>query len=133
MEARLGWLGIGMLVLGSTAGCGSGDSAHPASPPKKVVEAPTPSVLTGQVEGTDARLAIVATARHARVYFCGGDSSYQVLSRWVPADIESDGQLMADEALSAGWAVRATLDGDTMSGSPKASPPCTPTALSTAI
>src|SRR6266571_2264201 len=41
----------------------------------------SPRLYVGTVDGSDARVALVATAHHARIYFCGGPSSYMDLTR----------------------------------------------------
>jgi hypothetical protein len=112
MEGRLILLSIGILGLAAT-GCTGGDE----TPAKTDEPAATASVFTGTLEGTDARVAAVATDKHARLYFCGGDTSYETLSRWVPADIGKSGDLTADETAAMGWSLRAALREGILSGS----------------
>jgi hypothetical protein len=112
MEGRLILISIGILGLAATSGCAGGGETAP-----KNTEPSTPTVFTGQIEGTDARVAAVATATHARLYFCGGDSSYETLSRWVPADIGKSGALAPDEASAMGWVIQGTLRDGVLSGS----------------
>jgi hypothetical protein len=48
----------------------------------------TAHVYTGDVTGTDVRVGIIASAHHARVFFCGGATSYMTMTRWLNADID---------------------------------------------
>jgi hypothetical protein len=108
------WLSIASIAVGallgiSTAGCGSSSSA--AAP------AEGPRVFVGQVTGTDARVGIIATAHHARVYFCGGDGSYGTLTHWIPsATLDPAGGGLSQAADAAGWAIDGHLDASGASG-----------------
>src|SRR5687767_1563476 len=44
-------------------------------------EAPEPfaRVYTGELTGTDVRVGIIATEQRARVFFCGGASTYETM------------------------------------------------------
>jgi hypothetical protein len=131
MEVRLDLFAIALLTLASATACADGNSvsgadAAPGSPdatPGLNDAAPGPSdapytadpganVFTGELAGTDARVAIIATKHHARLYFCGGDSTYTMLSRWVTADLSANGDVTADRS-AMGWSIDATV-GETM-------------------
>lgn len=131
MEARLGSIGSVLLALAAAA-CSTVTSSRPhdggrVSDAGSHAETGTPGhtpadaapplrFFTGTVQGTDARVAVVAAQHHARIYFCGGDATYTSLSRWVPAAIEGDGTLVPDAKAEMGWDVNATLSGDNVSG-----------------
>jgi hypothetical protein len=129
MEGCMGSLRIALFALAATAGCsndGSGRSTRPTDAADHA-DARGPSgdaggttslrFFTGTVEGTDARIGVVAAKHHARLYFCGGDSTYTMLSRWVPATIDSSGNLTPDPAAEMGWVVTGTISSDAVDGS----------------
>jgi hypothetical protein len=99
-----------LLVLATCAGACSADHESATPAPEA-----TPRVFTGEVAGTDAQVSAIVTSHHARLYFCGGASTYTTLSRWIPA-VTSRGEVTADETAGKGFSVRATLDGDELSG-----------------
>jgi hypothetical protein len=82
-------------------GCGSSSAPAPSSPP--------PQVFAGQVAGTDARVAVVATTHHARVYFCGGPSSYETSTHWFLASIDASGQIDAAMGADGGLSFTAQI------------------------
>jgi hypothetical protein len=99
------------LVLFALGGAACSDQDMP----KPTGADATPRVFTGALTGTDAELSAIVTAHHARIYFCGGASSYTTLTRWVPAGV-SAGSVTADETAGAGWTLHASLDGDSLDG-----------------
>ena len=101
--------GLLLAVAVSAGACSDRDGPTPAP-----VDA-TPRVFTGEVAETDAQVSAIVTSHHARLYFCGGASTYTTLSRWIPAVI-SHGEVTADETAGSGFSVHATLDGDALSG-----------------
>jgi hypothetical protein len=64
-----------------------------SAPSASAVQGSQPRVFTGQVDGTDARVAVVATTHHARVFFCGGDATYATSTHWFLVDIGPAGQV----------------------------------------
>lgn len=94
------WAFAACLTLGCSA---SSSSPTPPSPPR---------VFTGEVDGTDARVAVIATAHHARVYFCGGDASFANSTRWFPVDIGAAGHVSSSAAGAGGL----SFDGQIGSG-----------------
>ena len=82
--------------------------------------APTPTgarVFTGTVEGTDAEVAIVASARHVRIYFCGGPSSYMTMTHWFTLDLDPSGATQAQADAATDWTLDGKLTDPTASGS----------------
>jgi hypothetical protein len=73
--------------------------------------------FTGKLDGTDARVAVVAGRAHARVYFCGGDATYMDLSRWIPGTFDVEGQFTPDATAAMGWQVHATVGDGVVTGS----------------
>src|SRR5215471_1648447 len=69
-------------------------------------------VYIGVVDGTDAQVALVASAHHTRIYFCGGPSSYMTLTRWFTLDLDSSGATHAQADAGQDW----TLDGQLTTG-----------------
>ncbi|HEX4475887.1 MAG TPA: hypothetical protein VH142_12465 [Polyangiaceae bacterium] len=95
------------LFLAVTAvGCGSSGVA-PARP----------LVFTGEVAGTDARLAVVATAGHARFYFCGGATSYPTMTMWFATTRHPDGTIDLPDGSTPGFALSGDVGQDSVSGS----------------
>jgi hypothetical protein len=64
-------------------------------------------VFTGTVAGTDAQVALVASTRHVRIYFCGGPSSYMTLTQWFTLELDSSGATHGQPDGATDW----TLDG----------------------
>lgn len=125
MEVRLDLFAIALIGLASATACaedksasepdaapGSPDVNDAAPPDAPYTSDPEASVFTGTLTGTDARVAIIATKHRARLYFCGGDSTYTMLSRWVTADLAANGDVTPD-ASAKGWSIDANV-GQTM-------------------
>lgn len=133
MEVRLELFAIAFAGLGFMAACAEDhstprDGAAPGSPdatpgPNDAAPGqdapyaadPGATVFTGTLESTDARIAVIATKNHARMYFCGGDSTYAMLSRWVKADLSASGAVTPD-ASAMDWSIEATVGQATASG-----------------
>jgi hypothetical protein len=81
-------------------GCGSSAASRPVAATR---------VYTGKVDGTDAQVAIVATSRHARIYFCGGDTTFPVLTRWFAVDVDPSGASHAPLSDAGAWSLDAQL------------------------
>src|SRR5262245_23997997 len=81
--------------------------------------APDPSgrVYTGDVPETDVRVGIIASAAHARVFFCGGASSYTTMTRWLNADVDSAHQLSLPSTPNQYWGLQGTVGDVVVSGS----------------
>ncbi len=70
--------------------------------------------LAGEVEGTDVAVgAVVDRLRQARIFFCGGPTSYETATRWVTAEIDRDGSYAYE---GDGWRVRGTIETDRLTG-----------------
>jgi hypothetical protein len=78
---------FGACVTCGTVACSSSSSSDSA-----------PRVFTGQVNGTDARVAVVATTHHARVFFCGGASSFNDSTHWFSVDVGPTGLVASPSA-----------------------------------
>jgi hypothetical protein len=83
------------------------------SPAAKTEAAP---VFVGEVSGTDARVALVTSAHHARFYFCGGDSSYATSTRWLVAPVDAAGAVALGPTTSIPWQLSAQLGSDAVAG-----------------
>jgi len=132
MEGRFVPVPAALVALVVAAGCandgsttGRSGGARDAAPEVArgsidVVSPDAPGALrffTGTLDGTDARIGVVAAEHHARLYFCGGDSTYTTLSRWVPAAVAASGQLLPDTAAETSWVVEGTLASSAVDGS----------------
>ena len=84
--------------------CGGSRSSVPATASSRV--------FIGDVPDTDVRVGIIATDRHARVFFCGGPSSYATMTRWLPADVDAAHKLTLQVPGTETW----TLEGEVGDG-----------------
>jgi hypothetical protein len=75
-------------------------------------EQPFGRVYTGELTGTDVRVGIIASERRARVFFCGGASSYERMTRWITADIDTAHQLSIPADAAPTWGLQGRV-GDT--------------------
>src|SRR5258708_7664502 len=99
-----------MSVVSACAALACGSTATPHADPAV-------RVLTGAVDGTDAQVAIVASAHRALVYFCGGSSSYPILTHWFTLDLDSSGGANAKAAGAGDWSFDGQLGtGDAAGG-----------------
>ncbi len=90
----------------SSAACGDGPPPSPAG-----------RVYTGEVTGTDVRVGIIATEHRARVFFCGGDSTYETMTRWVTGDIDAAHQLSLPSSATAKWVLTGAVADAEVTGS----------------
>jgi hypothetical protein len=79
-------------------------------------------VYTGELTDTDARVGIIATEHHARVFFCGGPSTYQTMTRWVTGDVDAAHKLSLppspiDAAIIERWVLQGTVADAEVNGS----------------
>jgi hypothetical protein len=97
-----------VLSAGTVLGCGSSSAPHPVAAAR---------VFIGNVDGTDAQVALVATSSRTRVYFCGGNSSYSMLTRWFTLDVDSSGAVHAPAPDAGSWSLDGHIAGTDITGS----------------
>ena len=117
-----------LLTLCLAGACGSDDSekrstqhASPAQPEDAGADATEPDPRAaaepqrwvGEVQDSDAQVGIVADADHARLFFCGGDTSYATATRWFALDVTDGAVEFEDEQ----WRVSAKLAAHVVDGS----------------
>ena len=90
----------------STVGCGDGAPASPIA-----------RVYTGEVTGTDVRVGIIATEHRARVFFCGGSSSYQTMTRWLTGDVDAAHKLAQPSSPAETWVLKGNVGDAEITGS----------------
>lgn len=81
--------------------------------------ADTRRVLVGAVEGSDIAVGAVIVDRRARLFFCGGASSYASATHWFPLvdlDADDDADAGFDQTGTDGFALRGSLVGPTLRG-----------------
>jgi hypothetical protein len=83
--------GVGPLVRAACVGIGCGLLSCSNSQSVEAVR-----VLVGPVAENDAQVGIVATAHHARLFLCGGPSSYSSATHWFSIDVSASEQIMAE-------------------------------------
>jgi hypothetical protein len=69
--------------------------------------------LVGTVSDSDIRVAAVIEGDRARVFFCGGPTSYETATKWIVTDIVDEKIEVDDD----GWVVHGTLNRGGLSGS----------------
>jgi hypothetical protein len=92
------------------------------------VSSTEPARYVGEVEDSDVRVAVVADAAKARVFFCGGDESFATETRWFNLELD-EAELSADDG---DWHLRATRDEESVYGEITHDPDA-PRAFSTAL
>jgi hypothetical protein len=89
----------GLLFLGSCllVGCASGDASDPHS--EGVHDQDSLRRFVGDVEDSDAQVAVVTDGARARVYFCGGDETLEQSTHWFNIDLTdfNDEVVMTDK------------------------------------
>jgi hypothetical protein len=90
------------------SGARDAEAADGATPIETAIER-----FVGTVSGSDIRVAAVVESDRARLFFCGGPSSYDTATRWIIAEIEDD-KVEVDDS---GWVVHGTLNRGGLSGS----------------
>jgi hypothetical protein len=78
---------------------------------------PVSRVFSGDLPGTDARVGIVVSERHARIFFCGGPSSYQTKTRWLTAGIDTVHRLALPASATESWKLEGDVSGVEVNGS----------------
>jgi hypothetical protein len=104
--AARAWLAAAIMSV--AAGC---DKGHPATPEM----GGSPRVFVGEVAGTDVRVAIVAAPHRARIYFCGGDTSYTTATKWLVADIDEE-HVTVPAADGQAWHLEARITRGSVEG-----------------
>lgn len=121
-------------ALALAAGTGCGETDHSATEMMKkdsgVHDAATGDagrdagalplqVLVGAVEGSDIAVGAIIADRRARMFFCGGATSYASATHWFPLvelDLDDDADAGFDQTSADGFAVRGSLLGATLRG-----------------
>lgn len=97
---------LAAVIALSAAACGDGPPPSPAA-----------RIYTGNVDGSDARVGIIATEHRARLFFCGGDTSYETLTRWLTADINAEHQLSIPGDAGPTWGIQGKVSDAEVTGS----------------
>lgn len=95
------WVGVGCGLLLSCSNSSGG-------PPSRV--------LVGSVTENDAQVGVVATAHHARLFLCGGPSSYQSATHWFSLDLDASGQIIAQDASAGPFSVDGRIGQNSAGG-----------------
>jgi len=115
----LALLGAGVSGCGDDADGGERDAGarqverDAANPVDAASEADAVTRWVGAVPDSDIRLGAVLEGRRARLFFCGGPSSYATATRWLIAAIDADGEMHAEES---GFSVHARLERGALEG-----------------
>lgn len=84
----------------ASGGAGAGAAAEPLR-------------FVGEVEDSDARVAVVTGAGKLRLFFCGGADSVAEATHWFNLDVADDGVIEID---ANPWKVSANVSADGVSG-----------------
>jgi hypothetical protein len=110
-------------MLGIALGAGlwlgaCGDDADEPKPTKDAGSADAsvaaePARFVGEVADTDVRVAVLSSDDRLRLFFCGGDESYETATRWFNLSHIDERELSFEDD---GWRVEATLKPSGVSG-----------------
>jgi hypothetical protein len=82
MARALAVVGV-LLLVGGAIGCGGEEGISPVALPVQS--------YVGDVEGSDARVAVVEDGEELVAYLCGGPTSFATLTRWFRAPLPEQG------------------------------------------
>ena len=106
------WLG-GICACLLVAACGDDSGDQPASSPEDAGNGREPRVFVGELEDSDVKLGAVVAAGRARLFFCGGPTSYAERTRWLEVDLDERARFELDQD---DWHVRGQLVGTSITG-----------------
>jgi hypothetical protein len=69
----------------------------------------TARVYTGDVPGTEVRVGIIASDKKARIFFCGGPTTYETMTGWLTADVDSAHKLSLPPPQSHDWILQGQV------------------------
>jgi hypothetical protein len=115
------------LALGTVAACGTDGSTTKALVHDSGVHdagghdagSAALRVLVGAVDDTDIAVGAVVADRRARMFFCGGPSSYASATHWFPLvdlDADADADAGFEQVAADGFMLRGSLQGTTLRG-----------------
>jgi hypothetical protein len=96
---------LSVALASAAVACGASDETEP-----------TARVYTGDVPGTDVRVGLIASEKKARVFFCGGPSTYASMTGWLTADVDSAHQLSLPPPVTHSWVLTGTVSDAEVSG-----------------
>jgi hypothetical protein len=70
-------------------------------------------VFVGALSGSDVKLGAIASAKRARLFFCGGPESYEDMTRWLVVEVDPSSAFALD---ADGWRIDGTLDPQQLRG-----------------
>jgi hypothetical protein len=95
-----------VVIALSAFACGDGPPPSPAA-----------RIYTGTVADSDAWVGVIATEHRARLFFCGGATSYQTMTRWITADVDAQHQLGIPADAGPTWGLRGKVADAEVTGS----------------
>jgi hypothetical protein len=97
---------LAAVIALSAFACGDGSPPSPAA-----------RVYTGAVDDSDAWVGVIATEHRARLFFCGGPVGYELMTRWITADINAEHQLGLPSDAAANWRIGGKVTDAEVTGS----------------
>lgn len=123
MFVRLLGIALGTGLLLNACGDDSPQAKTPKDPDAGTADAAGPADASsgdataryvGEVEGTDVRVAVLSRDERLRMFFCGGDSSFETATRWFTLADVVDGETTFDEE---DWHLEVSVKPDGVRGS----------------
>jgi hypothetical protein len=114
-RGRATWL-LGCIAAGAwlvLAGCGDDAGEQPSPSPDDAGTGSEVRVFVGELEGSDVKLGAVVASGRARLFFCGGPTSYAERTRWLEVELDERARFEIDQD---DWHVRGQLVGTSLSG-----------------
>ena len=95
------------------AGCGDDAHEQEAAAPEDASTGREVRVFVGELGGSDVKLGAVVAGGRARLFFCGGPTSYAEQTRWLQVELDDRARFELD---ADDWHVRGQLVGGSLSG-----------------
>ncbi|HKP63192.1 MAG TPA: hypothetical protein VJV78_40925 [Polyangiales bacterium] len=111
--AKLGLCLIAVSLMACTESDTLGKVTHLDASTDEDASTPALRYWVGTVEDSDIRLGVAQEPERARVFFCGGPSSYATATRWVVTTLAADGGFEFEDE---GWRVSGQLSDDEIAG-----------------
>lgn len=111
--AKLGLCLIAVSLTACTESATLGKVRHLDASTDEDASSPALRYWVGTVDDSDIRLGVAQEPDRARVFFCGGPSSYATSTRWVVTTLAADGGFEFEDD---SWRVTGELSDDAIAG-----------------
>lgn len=76
----------------------------------------TARVYTGEIPGTEVKVGIIASEKKARVFFCGGPTTYETMTGWLTADVDAAHKLSLPPPQNHNWILQGDVSDAEING-----------------